>query len=196
MKERLSALMDDALEESSVASVLDSVRNDQEALRTWDVYHLIGDSLRGEAGPDGNLAARVISGLESEPSVLAPMPSRSQSSVRMRWLLPLAASVMGVGAVAWVAQTLNGPAAPAAVAQSVQPVVPVSTNVAATGTPLTTASKESVTPVAGTPAVAPVRMQFEREYLIAHQAYSPGANLSGVAQYVRTVSETRDEFAR
>lgn len=195
MKERLSALMDDALEDASVASILDSVRNDKDALRTWDVYHLIGDSLRGEAGPHDDIAARVITSLESQPAVLAPIPGRAQSSIRMRWVLPLAASIMGVGAVAWVAQTLNGPTTPTTVAQTAQPVT-VAASVTPVVTGVTTASKEAATPVASSPAVVPIRTQFEREYLIAHQAYSPGATMSGVAQYVRTVSEARDESAR
>jgi sigma-E factor negative regulatory protein RseA len=84
--------------------------------------------------------------------------------------MPIAASVMGVAAVGWVAMTLNGPdgevqrwPAPAVVA-SAAPVERVSR-----------ASVES----------------SEREYLFAHQAMAPAAGMPGVAHYVRTVSDTR-----
>lgn len=197
MKERVSALMDDSLDEDSAASMFDRIRSDNEVLHAWHTYHLIGDSIRGDADLHANLVGAVMSRIESEPTVLAPIPRRAASNVRLRWALPLAASVMGVGAVAWVSQSLNQQSAsPEAVARpAVAPlagtpipqVAPV-----ALGAPAAQASPQ--TPNSG--SLLPVQATFGREYLIAHQAYSPGAKMSGVAQYVRTVSEPRDEPAR
>ena len=196
MKERLSALMDDSLDEDSAAPLFDRIRSDREVVRAWHTYHLIGDSIRGDAELQANLVGKVMSRIESEPTVLAPPPRRAASNSRLRWALPLAASVMGVGAVAWVSQSLNQqPASLEAVARGA--VLPFA------GAPkLQVGSIASVAPVAPVPQtlttglVVPVQATFGREYLIAHQAYSPGAKMSGVAQYVRTVSESRDEPAR
>lgn len=187
MKEGLSALMDGALDKDSAEPLLDRFRSDGQALRTWDTYHLIGDSLRGDAGLEANLVAKVMARLEADANVVIPFPTRPAPN-RLRWALPLAASVMGVGAVAWVSQSLNlqvrpdqtvarlGTAPGAAVAESIS-------------SPLA-----AVAPSAQAPT--PTRVTFGREYLIAHQAYSPGARMSGVAQYVRTVSESREESGR
>lgn len=54
MNERLSALMDDALDEGAVDSLMDAMRRDPQAERTWQLYGLIGDSLRGEVARLGN----------------------------------------------------------------------------------------------------------------------------------------------
>jgi sigma-E factor negative regulatory protein RseA len=194
MKERVSALMDDSLEEDAATSLFDRIRSDNEASHAWHTYHLIGDSIRGDADLHANLLARVMSRIESEPTVLAPARKRAASNARLRWALPLAASVMGVGAVAWVSQSLNQQSASReAIAHvAVPPVagapIPQIASVAAV------ASAAPETLASG--LVIPVQATFGREYLIAHQAYSPGATMSGVAQYMRTVSESRDESTR
>ncbi|HNB79035.1 MAG TPA: sigma-E factor negative regulatory protein [Rhodocyclaceae bacterium] len=193
MNERLSALMDDALDEGAVDSLMDAMRRDPQAERTWQLYGLIGDSLRGEVPTEGYLARRVMMDLDREPTVLAPQPKRPESGLRMRWLLPIAASVMGVGAVAWVSQSINGSIAPQPVAQVVHSH-PVSVPVAPNSGAANPANEQGQ--VAPDGAVAPVQAGFDREYLIAHQGYSPGASMSGVAQYVRTVSESRGELPR
>lgn len=194
MKERVSALMDDSLEGNAAASLFDRIRSDDEALRVWHIYHLIGDSMRGDADLHANLVSKVMSRIESEPTVLAPVGRRAASNARLRWALPLAASVMGVGAVAWVSQSLNQQSAPReTIARvAIQPVAGVATP--------QVSSVAAVAPTApqtlASGLVSPVQATFGREYLIAHQAYSPGATMSGVAQYMRTVSESRDEPAR
>lgn len=195
MKERVSALMDDALSEDSAAMLLERLRSDTAETRAWHTYHLIGDSIRGDADLHTDFVAEVMSRIETEPIVLAPLPRRSASSSRLRWVLPLVASVMGVGAVAWVSQSLNQEAAPSnTVARVAPPVAGVS--IAQSGS---VAQLGPIGPADGAPAsgvAIPLQAAFGREYLIAHQAYSPGAKMSGVAQYVRTVSESRDGSAR
>lgn len=196
MKERLSALMDDSLDDDSAAPVFDRIRSDNDAVRAWHTYHLIGDSLRGDANLHANLVEKVMSRIESEPTVFAPALKRSGASARLRWALPLAASVMGVGAVAWVAQSVNQVAAPVGTVARLG--VPQGTENSGQQAK-TVAALVSAPPGAqiSTPGLlVPVQATFGREYLIAHQAYSPGAKMSGVAQYVRTVSESREESAR
>jgi sigma-E factor negative regulatory protein RseA len=196
MKERLSAFMDDSLGEDSAATLFDRLRSDNDAVRAWHTYHLIGDSIRGHGDLHANLVAKVMSRIESEPAVLAPVPRRSASTSRLRWALPLAASVMGVGAVAWVSQSLKQEVPST---ESIARVAPLPVTGASTFQPGSVASVGLIDPALQTltsGVAIPVQTTFGREYLIAHQAYAPGSKMSGVAQYVRTVSESRDELAR
>jgi sigma-E factor negative regulatory protein RseA len=190
MKEEISALMDGALDEDSTAPLLERFRSDDEALRIWDTYHLIGDGLRGDARLDAHVVTKVMSRVEAEANVVVPFPRRPVPN-RLRWALPLAASVMGVGAVAWVSQSLN---LQLRNDQTVARLAPA---------PGATVQESMSSPISSVAAVVstdqspiPIWATFGREYLIAHQAYSPGAKMSGVAQYVRTVSESRNETVR
>lgn len=193
MKEGLSALVDDALDEESAVALFHKLRSDSEALRAWHTYHLIGDSIRGDAVMQVDLVEKVMARLEVEPAILAPRPRPTGVKSRLRWALPLAASVMGVGAVAWVAQSLNRQAVPAETLARLVP--PPSASISTTPAAASLASAEVARPPDSGRAV-PVQASFVREYLVAHQAYSPGARMGGMAQYVRTVSESRDEPAK
>ena len=110
-----------------------------------------------------------MASLDGEPTVLAPV--RRERSAWAARLMPIAASVMGVAAVGWVALTLNGPGPEVQRLASAKPAAVVAAPV------------ERV-------ALAPAEAS-EREYLFAHQAMAPAAGMPGVAHYVRTVSDTR-----
>ena len=100
MKEKLSAMMDGELVEE-VQAHLGRIRTDSELRDAWDIYHLIGDSLRGHIGPA--IASRVISRLREEPTVLAPPPAR-RAATRIGWYgIYAAASLVAVAVVAWTA---------------------------------------------------------------------------------------------
>jgi len=64
-KQQLSALMDG---EESEQALLKSLADEQENLRAWRSYHLIGDTLRGEHSATGqwDIASRVALALENE----------------------------------------------------------------------------------------------------------------------------------
>ena len=51
MKEKLSAMMDDALEHGERERCVRRLEEDEELRAAWDVYHLIGDTLRGHTAP-------------------------------------------------------------------------------------------------------------------------------------------------
>ena len=80
MKERLSALMDDALDEHSAAPLLERLGSDGDVARAWDTYHLIGDSIRGDA----DLHADLLAGVMSRICLLYTSPSpRDRTRSRM-----------------------------------------------------------------------------------------------------------------
>src|SRR5499427_5031425 len=100
MKEKLSALIDGELG-NEVNAHLGRLRTDPELRTAWDMYHLIGDCLRGHASPA--IAPRVIARLREEPTVLAP-PREKSAARRIGWYgMYAAASAAAVAVVAWTA---------------------------------------------------------------------------------------------
>lgn len=183
MKDKLSALLDGDLDEHSVHPVLDSMRRDRSLRADWETYCMIGDVLRGDREPPPNLVASVMEGIEREPTVLAP-PSAVAGTGRSglwRSLMPLAASVMGVAAVGWVAHTLYS-----------QPEAVVKL----AATPVRAQVAEAAAQPARSPVPAGVQEDPHREYVFAHQAMTGGGPIPGPVQYVRTVSEVRQDGAR
>jgi sigma-E factor negative regulatory protein RseA len=169
MKSDLSAWMDGVLEDDGPS--YERLRRDGELHRVWAEYHLIGDALRGEPRLAMNVAPRVMAALAAEPTVLVPAAGRRSRSA-LRFALPLAASVMGIGAVAWVAQSLRPAEQPATLAAS------------------------APRPAATEAAAVPVESEADRSaqvqpYLFAHQGHSFMGNVQGVAPYVRIVSDAR-----
>lgn len=171
MKLEVSTFMDGAMDGSAVQSTIDALKNEATLRQTWDTYHLIGDVLRRSPTVSPDFATRLMGQLAAEPTVLAPV-TRPASPAR-RLLIPLAASLMGVGAVAWVAQSVESPSP--ALVQADKATVPV----VVAERPM---NQIEVLPH-GTPHV--------REYILVHQGYSPRTNMQGVAPYLRSVSEQR-----
>lgn len=168
MREQISELVDGELQDRDAASVLAALREPGDARDAWRTYHLIGDAMRDAPGLSPGFSARVAERLAAEPVVLAPpakAPPRPAAPTR-GWGLRIAASVAAAGFVAWVAF------GPRPATEAVAPVAQA---------PQAPAEAAHVPP----PAAA-------HDYLLAHQRYSPGISLPGMAPYARTVSvETR-----
>ena len=161
MSERLSALMDGELEGEQAHQLLTQLKRDADFRGNWALYHVIGDTLRGTQGPD--LSARISDRLDSEPTVLAPQ--RRSPVERLGRLASMAAA--GVAAVAFVAivgrMDLQDPqqSSPDIATSPAPEVKQASTHV----------SKDS------------------RDYLLAHQQYSPSNSMQGLGGYVRAMSQ-------
>lgn len=164
--EKLSALMDGELDERELAHELSRIGEDPGRETDWAIYHMIGDSLRGEDVASDRVTAQVSARLASEPTVLAPRAWRVPGATR-RVALPIAASLCGAAVVAWLALSNNA---------LIPPAVEPSQNVVLTTSPNTIAENDQ----AGSDAMS--------EYLMAHQQFSPSTAMQGVASYVRTVS--------
>lgn len=195
MKDELSALMDDALDSQEAASALDQLARNADLRQDWETYHLIGDSLRQGAEPAPSLApdftSRVMAALDDEPTVLAPRTPMRRPSL-LRHALPLAASIMGVGAVAWVAVTLQSPRqeVPLVALQKAPPQA-AQTETALGPVPGVGRSVQTVSS-----AGAPVRVQpmgQMREYMVAHEGYSPWVAVQGAARYQGGMTESRQD---
>ena len=119
-------------------------------------------------GVDGpDLAAPIRARLETEPTVLAPR--RRRNPEKLRWaVLSMAASAAAVAFVAWMALPGTQP-----------------------DTPRLAAGPER----AARQVVAPAG-EGAKDYLLAHQRYSPSSAMQGVAPYVRTGAERRGSVQR
>ncbi|UCF75884.1 MAG: sigma-E factor negative regulatory protein [Betaproteobacteria bacterium] len=164
--EPISALMDGELSESQMQQHLATLKEDPELLHSWDMFHLIGDVLRGERLLlSGAFRRGIIEKLASEPTVLAPR--RTKKKV-FTYALSAAASISAVAAVGWLA-FFNNPLAPSSeIARAPQSL------------PVTAAPSPQLSSVPSDGTM--------NEYLIAHQEYSPSTAIQGLAPYIRTVS--------
>ena len=163
MSERLSAWMDGELEGEQAQQLMAQLKRDGDIRGDWASYHLIGDTLRGIHGPD--LSARILTRVDLEPTVLAP---RRYSSVER--LGKFASTAARLAAVAFVA-------------------IVVSKNFP------DLQQKSSEIAIVPRPEVKQAAVQMDesaKDYLLAHQPYSPGNAMQGLAVYVRALSQ---EFA-
>ncbi|HEY3077422.1 MAG TPA: sigma-E factor negative regulatory protein [Burkholderiales bacterium] len=167
MKERISALMDGELDERAAAGAIAALRGEGEALQCWRIYHLISDGMRDTRLLSEGFTSRFSERLAAEATVLAPADLPGRTPAQ-RFAFAAAASLAAVALVGWLAFAPQ-PEAPAPLAQ-LRPAIPPMVNV-----PLPSAAND---------------------YLLAHQGFSPRVSLQGMAPYVRTVSEHRDEPAK
>lgn len=99
MTEKLSALVDNELDELDRARVLRDLGRQSELAALWSRYHIIGLAMRRESVcPDGGLPGRVASALESETTggEQAASPERRAPLGRSAGRFAVAASVVGV----------------------------------------------------------------------------------------------------
>ena len=159
MNEQISRLMDGEVDATEMDAVCTTLRRD-DAMATWNLYHTIGDALRGETAATRNLAAAVSRTLAAEPTVVAP---RAQPLSRpASWAFAAAASLAAVTVVGWTAYSMVD-ATPAAFAKMRE---------------AGTMSAAQMRPTAVLPA----------DYLLAHQEYAPANALQGVGPYLRDVA--------
>ncbi len=158
MNENLSALMDGELDHAKARTVIKSLGSDDVSREHWDLYHVIGESLRGDdtgrmRSPKACTEA-IFAALALEPTVLAPTMIRQPVERRTRIALAMAASVITISVVGVVAvQQQNGQVVPVQLVQQVAPQ-PVALNKLP-------------------PTAAEVRVN---DYLVVHRQFSnPGA---------------------
>lgn len=170
MKENLSAFIDNELDERFSQQVLDRLHADGDLRDEFALQVMIGDALRGDIGFDARFTAAVMSRLDDEPTVLAPIAQRVRPEAQRLWM-PAAAAVAGVALVSWLGLDLMSADAPVQLA-----VLP---------------EQAPVTVTASASVEAPLRA-----YLVAHHGYSPTGSMQGVALYARGVSDIQTDDRR
>jgi len=100
MSEQISALMDDEIELEDALHVVASLHASKHNAEAWSCYHLIGDSMRGDALLGADFKHNLMHRIEQEPTVLAPNATQA-SGGKMAGLK--AASFAAVMVVGWMA---------------------------------------------------------------------------------------------
>jgi len=70
MESRISALADGELDHEEISEILVLAREQPELQEKWNMYHLIGDSLRQTSPLSSDFNARFAGQLEKEPTVM------------------------------------------------------------------------------------------------------------------------------
>lgn len=173
MREKLSALIDDELDDLDERRVLNAVAADAELRRAWGRYHLIRAAMARQltalASPD--LPERILTRLEAEVEAVV------RPSLRF-W--PLAGGFAVAAAMVAVAilavQAWRGPV-PGAVA------------------PLAVAPTAVTEVASAAPAPSPEENSKDRLslYLVGHNEFMPTAGMGSMLPYVRVVAHGSDK---
>jgi sigma-E factor negative regulatory protein RseA len=134
MTQDISSLMDGELAHQEAEQAIRSCCASEDSKSSWHLYHVIGDSMRGQAPRRLAPPTEVIAALQTQPTVLAP--KRSMQAVT-RVALAAAASVATVGVVGWIGSQGGQGATGSLVAKTSSGIQPVANKVIARqGTPV------------------------------------------------------------
>lgn len=155
MKQEISALMDGELFEDEAEVLLAKLKQQPDAGRDWETYHLIGDVLRQPDYIRCSFTHSFHQRLQAEPTVFAP---RHHTPQRIRhYALSAVASVMALALVAWLSTQIG-----------TEPTVQMAN-------------------IQQPNALRPAAYQIN-DYLMAHQEFSPSADVQGAAAFIHTVA--------
>lgn len=163
MKEKISVLMDNEICADDADALFDKLGRSKDLRHDWATYHLIGDVLRQPESVHRDLLCQLNTRLQSEPTVFAPSRLRIAKKTRVV-SLAIAASCLGLGVATWLSMQVSREAAPQLALQS-----------------------------SFVPAASNVNQAVTDDYLLAHQEYSPNAEMTGPATYLRNVSYHPEE---
>lgn len=191
MKQDLSALVDaESPAGSDTQALLSKVGTDHGLRESWELYHLIGDTLRGTSG-EGIGRTAFAARLAAEPTVIgpaaAPLSAARKRAARSRWMMPLAASLAAIGFVGWMASALlpqqsgeqtlavNPASKPVAVVSSPEAAPAPASAPAAAAAPAGNTVTVAAPSIALPPAAIPIAHDVD-DYLWAHQRFAPAAS--------------------
>lgn len=188
-REQISALMDGEQETGSIF-ILSAMCNNEEFRKTWNRYHLIGETLRGNLAEqyDPDFAGRISKAIENETAHAAPS-ARTTPFLKPMAGLAIAASV-AVVAILGVRQV--------GITPGTAPAELVARNQA---TENSVTGERSAVAVAGNAAMSrpdylrtPVDAESRlNRYLVNYNEYRTNAGVQGMLPYVRIVAHEVEE---
>lgn len=198
MSEKVSALIDDELDELDQRRVLDAMKNDAELRGTWERYHVIRAALNHQLSVvvSPGLAQRVRARLEAEADRTAaslrfwPLAggfaaAASIAVVAIVSVQALRAPTAPVGAMPAVAINADAPVPPAAVAINAEAPVPAAVVTSDDKSPV-------VTPVNAAASATKSQDQLHY-YLVGHNEFMPTGGMGNMLPYVRVVADGQDK---
>lgn len=183
MKSKVSALMDDELDQQDVSNIIEAIRKDDDLQGEWETYHLIGDTLRQSSRLSMNISSSVSQKLKAEPTVLSPNISNIEKKLKRKvYALSAAASVIAMVSAWLVMQNLHEP-------QQMLMAEQQNHNNNLTIAPI---------PVSSPPAIHsyPHPPMEINDYLFVHREFSPGVTMRGQVTNVNSVTEYHERYGR
>lgn len=189
MKEKLSALVDNELDELDERRVMKALENDADLRKTWERYHLVHSVLHQELDvlvPSG-MAARVAARIESEPANVARFRRRQVSRIAGTLAMAASVAVIAVAAVQWFNRPITSPIPSlAAVGQSV-PVNSVASPVPSLAVSQTAPDNFIRTGATRWDVKEPETESTLNTFLIEHNEFASSSGIGGMMPYVRVV---------
>ena len=176
MKEKLSALVDNQLDELEERRVFTALKGDVALRRTWERYHLVRAALHQDVDVvvAQDAAEQVARRIEAEPSTAVSF--RRHRVTRFLGTLAIAASVAAIAitGVQWIHPPAPAPL-PALAANK-----PASQNIIRSGTTRWDMKE-------------PEAESALNAYLVEHDEFASTSGLGGMMPYVRVVSYDNDK---
>ena len=176
MKEKISALVDNELDELEERRVIAALEGDVELRRAWERYHLVRAALHQDLDivVAKDMAERVSQRIAAEPSSAGSF--RRHRATRLLGTLAIAASVAAVAIVG--VQWVHQPA-------------PVPTTVVATGKP----APQNIIRTGTThwDMKEPEAENALNAYLVEHDEFASMSGFGGMMPYVRVVTYDNDK---
>ena len=172
MKEKLSALVDNELDDLEERRVMAALEKDPDLRRTWERYHLVRSALHHELDVliPRDMTERVAAQIGMEPANTGPF--RRQKITRYAGTLAIAASVaaIAIASVQWLNRPVTTPVA------SVAAVEPAPDKIIRAGTMRwDTQQKE------------PEAESALNAFLVEHNEFASSSGIGGMMPYVRVV---------
>lgn len=168
MRQDISSLMDGELDPRDADRIVQACCRSEEHKDTWNVYHAIGEAIRGQSPRSLERPERVMEAIAREPTIIGGPRRNLFETALGRVALAAAASVATIGVVSWIGTQGGAPG-------TIAPIV-------AKG------SSAGIKPVAATTSIPGAQPALDvQDYLIAHrqipspEAYRPVANRGAAA---------------
>lgn len=189
MKEKLSALVDNELDELDERRVMKALENDADLRQTWERYHLVRSVLHQDLDvlvPSG-MAARVAARIESEPADVASFRRRKISHIAGTLAMAASVAVIAVAGVQWFHRPVTAPV-PSLVAgaQSV-PVNSVAAPVASLAAGQSAPDDFIRAGATHWDVKEPETESTLNTFLVEHNEFASSSGIGGMMPYVRVV---------
>ena len=171
MKQDISSLMDGELDPREADRIVKACCASEDHKDTWNLYHAVGEAIRGQSPRSLERANHVMAAIAKEPTVIGGPRRSFLETTYGRVALAAAASVATIGMVSWMGM-------------GVQSGAPGTAPYVAKGG--TASAIKPVSATATAPAAAPQAVEVQ-DYLSAHrqipsaEAYRPVVNNRGAA---------------
>lgn len=176
MKEKLSALVDNELDELDERRVLSMLEGDVVLRSTWERYHLVRAALRQdlEVVVAQDMSERLAQRIAAEPSVASTFKRHRLAQLMGTFAIAASVAAIAIVGVQWLQQPVNAPL------PKLADNLPVQAKLIHSGTTRWD-TKE------------PEAENALNAYLVEHDEFASTAGIGGMMPYIRVVSYDNDK---